>query len=378
MNRSTKKTFKFFLILPLLGLLLTVTKSSVQAYDLEKHMGLYQVVEAKCEATKGSFNICPEIKFIELVKGKFYDIGPDDLAFVLWRIETDDTKALYEASLVKNHKNLVLRDNKVWFVTHDNKNEQSQEYFELKDGEIGGYHFLFTRKNKAGQSFFRNFYYRLEATTRNEIATYKLLYPDNSDPTVKAMPSLDTDRYTYKNSKDSITKRVVIDKNLDSKFFNTHAASYKWFVVKNDDGTFENTIGNTLTDEDKRPVEHTANCVSTHQGEHVMNFCDATLRSDVLRLKIHGGLPAYSSSLLVEINKNSEFSCFFQAVYPAPVTDLRWNVLSKKMKLKALDFKKGKPLYAWLSVDFEEISTYKGEKTVRSYKIEGFIKPMVK
>jgi hypothetical protein len=48
------------------------------------------------------------------------------------------------------------------------------------------------------------------------------------------------------------------------------------------------------------------------------------------------------------------------------------------MKLKALDFKKGKPLYAWLSVDFEEISTYKGEKTVRSYKIEGFIKPMVK
>jgi hypothetical protein len=378
LNRSTKKTFKFFLILPLLGLLLTVTKSSVQAYDLEKHMGLYQVVEAKCEATKGSFNICPEIKFIELVKGKFYDIGPDDLAFVLWRIETDDTKALYEASLVKNHKNLVLRDNKVWFVTHDNKNEQSQEYFELKDGEIGGYHFLFTRKNKAGQSFFRNFYYRLEATTRNEIATYKLLYPDNSDPTVKAMPSLDTDRYTYKNSKDSITKRVVIDKNLDSKFFNTHTASYKWFVVKNDDGTFENTIGNTLTDEDKRPVEHTANCVSTHQGEHVMNFCDATLRSDVLRLKIHGGLPAYSSSLLVEINKNSEFSCFFQAVYPAPVTDLRWNVLSKKMKLKALDFKKGKPLYAWLSVDFEEISTYKGEKTVRSYKIEGFIKPMVK
>lgn len=378
MNRSTKKTFKFFLILPLLGLLLTVTKSSVQAYDLEKHMGLYQVVEAKCEATKGSFNICPEIKFIELVKGKFYDIGPDDLAFVLWRIDPDDTEALYEASLVKNHKNLVLRDNKVWFVTHESKNEQSQEYFELKDGEIGGYHFLLTRKNKADQRFFRNFYYRLEATTRNEIARYKLLYPDNSDSTLKAMPSLDADRHTYKNSNDPITKRILIDKNLDSKFFNTHAASYKWYVVKNDDGTFENTIGKTLTDQDKRPMEHTANCVSTHQGEHVMNFCDATLKSDILRLKIHGGLPAYSSSLLVEINKNSEFSCFFQAVYPVPVTDLKWNILSKKMKLKALDFKKGKPLYAWLSVDFEEISTYKGEKTVRSYKIEGFIKPMVK
>jgi hypothetical protein len=175
-----------------------------------------------------------------------------------------------------------------------------------------------------------------------------------------------------------ITKRVLIDKNLDSKFFNTHAASYKWYIVKNDDGTFENTIGKTLTDEDKKPMEHTANCVSTHQGDHVMSFCDATLESDILRLKIHGGLPAYSSSLLIEINKNLNFSCFFKAVYPAPVTDLRWNILSKKMKLKTLDFKKGKPLYAWLSVGFEEISTYKGDKTVQSYKIEGFIKPMVK
>ena len=377
MKRSTQKTFKFFLILPLVVLLLTFTKSSVQAYDLEKHMGLYQVVEAKCEATKGLFNICPEIRFIELVKGKFYDIGPDDLAFVLWRMDSDNPEVLYEASLVKNHKNLVLRDNKVWLENYESENEQSQVYFELKHGEIGGYHFLLTRKNKAGQKFLKNFYYRLEATTRSEIATYKLLYPDNSDSTLKALPSLDANHNTYKNSMDSITKRVVIDKNLDSKFFNTHTASYKWFVVKNDDGTFENTIGTTLTDEDKRPMEHTSNCVSTHQGEHIMNFCDATLESDILRLKIHGGLPAYSSSLLIEINKKLEFSCFFQAVYPAPVTDLRWNILSKKMKLKTLDFKKGKRLYAWLSVDFEEISTYMGEKTQQSYKIEGFIKPII-
>jgi hypothetical protein len=104
MKRPTQKTFNFFLILPLVGLLLTITKSSVQAYDLEKHMGLYKVVEAKCEPTKGSFNICPEIKFIELVKGKFYDIGPDDLAVVLWRMDPDNPEALYEASLVENHK----------------------------------------------------------------------------------------------------------------------------------------------------------------------------------------------------------------------------------------------------------------------------------
>jgi hypothetical protein len=48
------------------------------------------------------------------------------------------------------------------------------------------------------------------------------------------------------------------------------------------------------------------------------------------------------------------------------------------MKLKTSDFKKGKRLHGWLSVDFEEISTYMGEKSVRSYRIEGFIKPIIK
>lgn len=120
------------------------------------------------------------------------------------------------------------------------------------------------------------------------------------------------DKDPYKDSNDSIDKRILIDSNLDSSFFKSTEASYKWYILKTDDGTFENTMGEPLTNEDKTPIEHTSNCISTHQGEHAMNFCDASLTSDILRLNIHGGLPAYISTLLVEINKNLEFACFLK------------------------------------------------------------------
>ncbi|MCP3901850.1 MAG: hypothetical protein GY707_19250 [Desulfobacteraceae bacterium] len=350
---------------------------SAQAYDLEKHLGLYKVVETKCELTKGLINLCSEMKYFELVKGKFYDMSSDDMAFVQWRVYEDDPVAGYQASLVKNHKQILMRDNKIWLLDRETKTVTDKEFFILKDGKISGYQFIYIHENNVGQTFSRNFYYKLIPTSRDKIGDIKLLYPDNSDDTGKALPSFEEDIKSYKNSNDSITKYAVIDKDLHSKFFDSHEASYKWHILKHSDGTFEDTMDGEVSDEDKIPIQHTSNCVSTHQGKHSMNFCDATLKSGVLRLKIHGGLPAYSSSVLVEINENNEFFFFFKAAYPAPVSDLKWNILSKKMRLKTTDFKKGKKVLAWLSVEFEETSTYKGEKVVKIYKIEGYIKPVI-
>ncbi|MCD4741808.1 MAG: hypothetical protein K8R67_04905 [Desulfobacteraceae bacterium] len=370
--------FRFFSVLfILLFLIFQVAPYPAQAYDLEKHIGLYKVIETKCKFTKGLYNPCPEIKFFELVKGRFYDMGSDDMAFVHWKIDQDDPIAGYEAGLVKNHKKLLMHDNKIWLTDRENKTEAEKEFFILKDGKISGYQFIYSHKNKAGKTFSRNFYYKLTPTSRDEIGNIKLLYPDHSDDTLKALPSFDEDRKFYKNSNDSILKKAVIDKDLYSTFFDSHEAFYKWYIIKNDDGTFENTMGGEISKEDKIPIQHTSNCVSTHQGQHSMNFCDANLKSGVLQLKIHGGLPAYLSTLLIEVKENNEFSCFFKAVYPVLVPDLKWNILSKKLRLKTSDFKKGKQIFGWLSVEFEETSTYKGEKAAKIYKIEGFIKPVV-
>jgi hypothetical protein len=183
--------------------------------------------------------------------------------------------------------------------------------------------------------------------------------------------------YDYNNTTDKLKAHVAIDSTLDSAFFRSYQASYPWYIIRNADGTFENTLGDEVSEQDKIPIEHTSNCVSTHQGEHVMDLCDAAYDAGQLKLEIHGGMPAYASSLLITV-KDSEFFCRFKASYPMPVSNCKWNILSKKLIFKDKDIKKGQRLYAWLSVEFNETSTYQGKTTNTRHKIEGYIKPIVR
>jgi hypothetical protein len=190
--------------------------------------------------------------------------------------------------------------------------------------------------------------------------------------------SVGQNRNEYSNCKDIVIGDIIVDNDLHSAFFNISESSYPWYIIPNDDGTFENVLGKEITKEDTIPIEHTSNCISTHQGVHEMLLCDAVLRSHGhLQLVIHGGFPAYASSLMIQI-EHSTFKCFFHAVYPAPVSDLKWIILSKEMKVKSNDFQKGERIYAWISVEFEETGTYRGKTTNDKYKIQGFLKPIIK
>lgn len=181
----------------------------------------------------------------------------------------------------------------------------------------------------------------------------------------------------YRNTIDKLKSKITFDDKLHSKFFDSSESSYPWHISKKEDGTFESALGEEITNEEKIPIEHTSNCISTHQGKHIMNFCSAAHNSGTLELEIYGGLPAYSSSLMIAV-KDLEFFCYFRAAYPAPVSNCKWNILSKKLIFKSKDVSKGKRIYAWVSVEFEETSTYQGETTTNQYKIEGYLKPVVK
>jgi hypothetical protein len=183
--------------------------------------------------------------------------------------------------------------------------------------------------------------------------------------------------YDYNNTTDKLQTKITLNNKLHSKFFNSHETSYPWYIFKHYDGTFESAIDEEITEKDKIPIENNSNCFSTHQGKHIMDFCDATYDSGVLRLEIYGGMPAYSSSLMITV-KDLEFLCYFKAAYPAPVFNCKWNILSKKLVLKNKEILKGKRIYAWVFVEFEETSTYQGKTTTNKYKIEGYLKPVVK
>lgn len=183
------------------------------------------------------------------------------------------------------------------------------------------------------------------------------------------------DCYDYRHTTDAIPGKVIVDPGLASGFFNTYTASYPWYITRTGNGKFESALDRPITREDLIALEHTSNCMTTHQGKHIMDYCDADYSSGVLVLEIHGGMPAYTGSLLISV-KNSAFTCSFKSAYPARgINCLAWTIVSKKLTLKNASIIKGKRVYAWISVVFDEVSG--SASSTHRYTIEGYIKPVV-
>lgn len=182
------------------------------------------------------------------------------------------------------------------------------------------------------------------------------------------------------NCDDPITAVAIVEPTLDSAFFRSKEGSYPFHIIEHDDGHLENTLGGKVRAEDAVKIQHTAKCVSSHQGEHLMSFCSAESFEGGLLLKVTGGLPAYASSLTVRIGKDKDLKCGFVATYPMriPGEKLTWKITRKTFKMTSDHFKAGVRLLGWLSVEFEETCTIGDKTTSRSHKIEGYVKPEIR
>ncbi|MGC4017580.1 MAG: hypothetical protein QM755_24155 [Luteolibacter sp.] len=175
---------------------------------------------------------------------------------------------------------------------------------------------------------------------------------------------------------DKLIANVTSDSLIDSEFFHSKEASYPWYVVQGDDGKLHSSLDTPLTKEDRIKKEHTSNCVSSHMGEHRMDFCEAEMDGGKLVLTIDGGLPAYASSLTITLDGN-RYDCRFSASYPGPVTVLGWKITKKELRARSLERVPGKRWYAWISVEVDEECLENGKVTVQHHKIEGYLKPVI-
>ena len=173
---------------------------------------------------------------------------------------------------------------------------------------------------------------------------------------------------------DGISASATIAAKLDSPFFRESKTSLNWWIVESESGKIEDTTDGEIGPDDLVRIEHTACCTSTHQGDHLMEFCDAVQEGAGIRLSLSGGMPAYASSLSVTIEPSLAFRCDFSATYPAPTAPLRWKITKKELRLRSRDFTPGHRLHGWISVTFEEKD---GAAQPKTYKIEGHIKPII-
>jgi biopolymer transport protein ExbD len=174
---------------------------------------------------------------------------------------------------------------------------------------------------------------------------------------------------------DKLVAEAVLDPTLNSEFFSKTKTRRRPWIVEHSDGSLEDATDGEVDADDLLLVERTANCSSTHQGEHALDFCDAGKSGDGLKLEFWGGFPAYTGVLTVRVDAKHQFTCEFKAEYPSSPTPLRWVVRKKAMKLKDAIGEPGSRLRGWISVEFYEIDETSGR--VKSYKIEGYFKPVI-
>jgi hypothetical protein len=112
---------------------------------------------------------------------------------------------------------------------------------------------------------------------------------------------------------DGVAATATIVPKLDSPLFHEAKTSLNWWIVESESGAVEDTTDGEIGPADLVRIEQTASCTSTHQGEHLMEFCDAVRDGEGIRLSLSGGMPAYASSLSVSIEASLAFHCHFSA-----------------------------------------------------------------
>ena len=182
-----KKKFLLF-FLAFMSVLACFT-CSPSYYNIEKQVGLYQVVDRQCEITDGPYNPCQGIRFIELIQGTFSGIGPDQVALVMWRSERPDATSgplLYTDREIRNYQRLCREQNTVWLQNQKSEMqvhgqlllESNEEYFMIdKDVLTDYYFFLQIRNIKTDQVSTRRFHYKIKPVQHEEVKGYKLVYP---------------------------------------------------------------------------------------------------------------------------------------------------------------------------------------------------------
>ncbi len=175
---------------------------------------------------------------------------------------------------------------------------------------------------------------------------------------------------------DSATPKAELVPGLDCKFFHTLLTARPEMIVEHDDGHLENIAGENITEGDLVLIEQTSNCKTNSQGEHTMRFCDAGMKDKDVEFSIYESGGDYAGVLTVRLKPDRSFTCSYKANYVTPPTPREYRFKKQTLRLKSDKLEPRYRLYAWISVEFDEVDLKTGKEF--PIKIEGYIKPVIK
>ncbi|HAR41996.1 MAG TPA: hypothetical protein DCS07_05095 [Bdellovibrionales bacterium] len=172
---------------------------------------------------------------------------------------------------------------------------------------------------------------------------------------------------------------VEYDTEMTDQFFEVDTWSSPWWIIEQDDGSFEDTTGQITRREDIPRLRHTAECRTEHQIPHMIKFSEARqIDKDTIEIRIHDESASTFDDLTV-IVRNGRYSSHYKTVYPvaAANTGLVWTTTKQRLVLNKKQYAKGDFIRG--RIDFECVEEMKdarnGKKNIRTIRIEGRFKP---
>ena len=163
---------------------------SPSLHNLKRHIGLYKVETRQCEITSGIYELCNDIRFLEVAQGRFHGMGENQISLVFWRVETTGSNhgpLLYSAEEIRNPDTLAMDGNRIWLANKkaDTRGhghsfvEDEKVYFLINEGRLSEYCFILKRRNKqTGQIFKRHFRFQIVPAKQENMRHYSFIYPE--------------------------------------------------------------------------------------------------------------------------------------------------------------------------------------------------------
>lgn len=164
---------------------------------------------------------------------------------------------------------------------------------------------------------------------------------------------------TFKTSGQAPRKaKLSIDAAMVDTFAFTNQWDYPWYIIKKEDGTFSNTLGEKITEADTTHLFFTSNCQTNVQGGYTVNYCYASTKSNTVTLHFTGGLPAYGGDFYVYIKGDS---FYFKPTVAYPVTAYGEKSIfitnNQKLQLNKNSYTIGDTITGYINCSFTQLTT---------------------
>ncbi|GAA4107135.1 hypothetical protein GCM10022393_02160 [Aquimarina addita] len=172
---------------------------------------------------------------------------------------------------------------------------------------------------------------------------------------------------------------LIVDEQLEIPKIGPDDWSYPWYMIKHNDGHFENITEDTIIEKDTIRVIHHSKCYTylTKKGKTIpisrIPFVTSEIKGDTLALTLFDESASNNEKLTLQL-VNDFFKINYHTVYVFPYKDIQYEFKSASLKVNKMPpYKKGMLLKGVLATEFVETIIYNDNtpSDVRDKLIEG-------